>query len=266
MDLIALNPTFFAYFGAAGLVAALALLWGAQSKITGAALLAFGVVCSNIVYAFYAQRTLGAEGMAIAFAAIDAGFFVAFRAIRRRGTRLDRTRWAGLLVAVQAAMFCVDLAGGVDGALIRSLVWNYLLNGLTVLALVICAVSFAPKSGAEARDVLKMKLLYLRADLFRARAAAGMPMNGKNDALTSVDAQIGDRLRSARELRRWSQEELSRQTGASVAQIERFETGAERVSAAALFELARLLSVEIGYFYEGLESGGLAQPRPAGET
>ena len=163
-------------------------------------------------------------------------------------------------------MFCVDLAGGVDGALIRSLVWNYLLNGLTVLALVICAVSFAPKSGAEARDVLKMKLLYLRADLFRASAAAGMPMNGKNDALTSVDAQIGDRIRSARELRRWSQEELSRQTGASVAQIDRFETGAERVSAEALFELARLLSVEIGYFYEGLESGAAARPRPAEET
>lgn len=266
MDLIALNPTFFAYFGSTALVAALALLWGGQSKITGAALLAFGVVYSNIVYAFYAQRMLGTEGMAIAFAALDAGFFAAFRAIGRRGTRLDRTRWAGLLVAVQAAMFCVDLASGVDGALIRSLVWNYLVNGLTVVALAICAVAFTPKSGREAHEILRLKLLYLREDLFRARAAVGLPMNGKNEALTSVDAQIGDRIRSARELRRWSQEELSRQTGASVAQIDRFEAGAERVSAAALFELARLLSVDIGYFYEGLETGGFARPRPAGET
>lgn len=266
MELIGLNPTFFAYFGAAALVAALAFLWGGQSKITGAALLAFGVVYSNIVYAFYTQRMFGTAGMAIAFGALDAAYFAAFGAISRRGTRLDRTRWAGLLVLVQAAMFGVDLAAGVSDALVRSLVWNYLVNGLTVMALVICAVAFTPKSGREAREILRLKLLYLRADLFRARAAVGLPMNGKNEALTFVDARIGDRIRSARELRRWSQEELSRQTGASVAQIDRFETGAERVSAAALFELARLLSVEIGYFYEGLESGAAARPRPAEET
>ena len=49
-----------------------------------------------------------------------------------------------------------------------------------------------------------------------------------------------------------TQQSLAEQVGIRFQQIQKYECGANRVSAARLFELSEALSVPIQYFYEGL--------------
>ena len=53
-----------------------------------------------------------------------------------------------------------------------------------------------------------------------------------------------------------SQEALGEKVGLSFQQIQKYEKGANRISASRLFELTRILEVEISYFFEGYETSG----------
>ena len=44
--------------------------------------------------------------------------------------------------------------------------------------------------------------------------------------------------------------------GLSFQQIQKYEKGANRISASRLFELTRILEVDISYFFEGFETSG----------
>jgi len=50
-----------------------------------------------------------------------------------------------------------------------------------------------------------------------------------------------------------TQEQLSAVLSISYQQIQKYETGTNRVSAGRLFEIAQRLDVEISYFFEGLD-------------
>lgn len=57
-----------------------------------------------------------------------------------------------------------------------------------------------------------------------------------------------------------TQAQLARALGLSFQQLQKYEQGENRVSASRLFEIARLLGTEIGFFFEGLpqaEPGGV---------
>ena len=70
---------------------------------------------------------------------------------------------------------------------------------------------------------------------------------------TSVDAKLGARLRRLRILRGVSQTELGAQLGGlTFQQIQKYERGANRISATRLYEIAVLLKVPITYFFEEL--------------
>jgi transcriptional regulator with XRE-family HTH domain len=67
-----------------------------------------------------------------------------------------------------------------------------------------------------------------------------------------VDAQIGSRIRLMRALVGISQEKLGHLLGLTFQQIQKYEKGTNRISAGRLSEVARVLSVPISSFYEGL--------------
>ncbi|HBB84228.1 MAG TPA: XRE family transcriptional regulator [Sulfitobacter sp.] len=68
-----------------------------------------------------------------------------------------------------------------------------------------------------------------------------------------VDIHVGRRLKQARTLRRQSQTDVARELKLSFQQIQKYEIGSNRIAASRLHELARILEVTPGYFFEGLD-------------
>jgi transcriptional regulator with XRE-family HTH domain len=67
-----------------------------------------------------------------------------------------------------------------------------------------------------------------------------------------IDLHLGKRLRRRRRLMKLTQEQLAAAVGVSFQQIQKYECGANRISAAQLWRLSQALEVPIGYFYEDL--------------
>jgi transcriptional regulator with XRE-family HTH domain len=67
-----------------------------------------------------------------------------------------------------------------------------------------------------------------------------------------VDIHVGQKLKQIRTLRRLSQTDVSRKLDISFQQIQKYETGSNRISASRLFELSQILDVSPSYFFEGL--------------
>jgi transcriptional regulator with XRE-family HTH domain len=74
-----------------------------------------------------------------------------------------------------------------------------------------------------------------------------------------IDRHVGERIRSRRAELGLTQEQLAEALNVSYQQIQKYETGANRISAGRIFELARKLDVDLSYFFEGLPLGD--QPR-----
>jgi len=73
-----------------------------------------------------------------------------------------------------------------------------------------------------------------------------------------VDVHVGARIRLRRTLLGMSQERLGEALGLTFQQVQKYERGANRVSASRLFDLARVLDVPISFFYDDMaeEIGG----------
>jgi len=67
-----------------------------------------------------------------------------------------------------------------------------------------------------------------------------------------IDLHVGRRLRHRRRLLGFTQQVLANHVGIRFQQIQKYECGANRVSASRLFELSEALSVPVQHFYEGL--------------
>jgi len=67
-----------------------------------------------------------------------------------------------------------------------------------------------------------------------------------------VDLHVGARIRMRRKLLGVSQERLADQLGLTFQQVQKYERGANRVSASKLYEIARALEAPVAYFFEGL--------------
>jgi transcriptional regulator with XRE-family HTH domain len=70
----------------------------------------------------------------------------------------------------------------------------------------------------------------------------------------AINRHIGDRLRGLRKNRELSQAELGAVLGVSFQQMGNYEKGKDRLSASALFILARFLGTSPATFFEGLMS------------
>ncbi|ATG41957.1 helix-turn-helix domain-containing protein [Phaeobacter piscinae] len=67
-----------------------------------------------------------------------------------------------------------------------------------------------------------------------------------------VDIHVGRRIRNRRWLVGESQQDLASKVGIRFQQIQKYETGANRVSASRLWEIAGALGVDVVHFFEGL--------------
>jgi len=68
-----------------------------------------------------------------------------------------------------------------------------------------------------------------------------------------VDQHVGKRIRHRRWLVGMTQQQLADQVGIKFQQIQKYETGANRVSASRLWDIAKSLQVDISFFFEGIE-------------
>ena len=71
----------------------------------------------------------------------------------------------------------------------------------------------------------------------------------------TTDLHVGKRLRRRRRLLGMTQQQLAESIGIRFQQIQKYECGANRVTASRLHELAVALNVPVGYFFEGLNLG-----------
>lgn len=82
-----------------------------------------------------------------------------------------------------------------------------------------------------------------------------------------IDAHVGSRVRLRRTLLGMSQEKLGDALGLTFQQVQKYERGVNRIGASRLFDLARVLDVPIGFFFDDLppEMGGnsAVRSRPA---
>jgi len=68
-----------------------------------------------------------------------------------------------------------------------------------------------------------------------------------------VDIHVGKRVRHRRWLIGMTQQQLAEQVGIKFQQIQKYETGANRISASRLWDIADALDVPVSFFFEGLE-------------
>ena len=68
-----------------------------------------------------------------------------------------------------------------------------------------------------------------------------------------VDVHVGKRVRHRRWLIGMTQQQLAQQVGIKFQQIQKYETGANRISASRLWDIAEALEVPVSFFFEGLE-------------
>ncbi|PLR22302.1 transcriptional regulator [Caulobacter zeae] len=74
-----------------------------------------------------------------------------------------------------------------------------------------------------------------------------------------IDRHVGAMIRAHRRAAGVSQEELGTALGLTFQQIQKYETGENRISASKLVEVARALSLPVGALFEGVDvvaSGG----------
>ncbi len=79
----------------------------------------------------------------------------------------------------------------------------------------------------------------------------------------SIDVQVGNRIRIRRMLIGMSQDHLGDLLGLTFQQIQKYEKGVNRIAAGRLYEVARILNVQMNFFYGGLVE---ALPPDANET
>jgi transcriptional regulator with XRE-family HTH domain len=70
----------------------------------------------------------------------------------------------------------------------------------------------------------------------------------------AIDLHVGKRLRRRRRLLGLTQQQLAESIGIRFQQIQKYECGANRVTASRLYELAVALNVPVNYFFEGLQT------------
>ena len=98
---------------------------------------------------------------------------------------------------------------------------------------------------------------------------------GRGRGIGPIDVHVGARVRVRRTLLGMSQTNLGDAIGVSYQQVQKYESGATRISANRLFALSRVLDVAIQYFFDDMptavaasspaQGGGRAKKPPSHE-
>ena len=77
----------------------------------------------------------------------------------------------------------------------------------------------------------------------------------------AVDVHVGKRIRHRRWMNGTTQQQLADAVGIKFQQIQKYETGMNRVSASRLWDIAHALDVPVTFFFEGFD-----HDQPAAES
>ena len=72
-----------------------------------------------------------------------------------------------------------------------------------------------------------------------------------------IDKNVGQRLRKRRIELGMSQQALGEILGLSFQQVQKYESGANRIAASRLYNICQTLEVEVGYFFEGIDEASV---------
>ncbi len=68
-----------------------------------------------------------------------------------------------------------------------------------------------------------------------------------------VDVHVGKRVRHRRWMVGMTQQQLAGKVGIKFQQIQKYETGMNRISASRLWDIAEALTVPVSFFFEGID-------------
>ena len=71
----------------------------------------------------------------------------------------------------------------------------------------------------------------------------------------AVDVHVGKRVRHRRWMVGMTQQQLAEAVGIKFQQIQKYETGMNRVSASRLWDIGKAMDVPVYFFFEGYEEG-----------
>lgn len=82
------------------------------------------------------------------------------------------------------------------------------------------------------------------------KVATRSKTGGTKGGPKAMDVHVGNRLRMRRSIIGWSQERLAEAVGLTFQQVQKYERGANRISASRLYDFSRVLDVDVSYFFE----------------
>lgn len=71
----------------------------------------------------------------------------------------------------------------------------------------------------------------------------------------TIECHVGLKIRELRVQLGLTQQQLAEMIGVTYQQAHKYERGVNRISAGRLYEIARVLGVDVGHFFEGLGTG-----------
>ncbi|QJE72164.1 helix-turn-helix transcriptional regulator [Aerophototrophica crusticola] len=90
----------------------------------------------------------------------------------------------------------------------------------------------------------------------KANLASPYSLSKRGEGPNPIDIHVGQRLRLRRTLLGLSQETLGEAVGITFQQLQKYERGANRISASRLFNLSQVLGVPVTFFFEDLPAQG----------
>jgi len=99
----------------------------------------------------------------------------------------------------------------------------------------------------------------------RVSVPGGKYMSDKKKAPNPIDVHVGARVRLRRSMMGWSQEKLGDNLGVTFQQIQKYEKGANRISASRMQKISEVLNTPVSFFFEDVPGsqnaalGGLAE-------
>jgi len=91
----------------------------------------------------------------------------------------------------------------------------------------------------------------------RTEQSAPRPVYGRGTGVPNpIDVEVGGRIRTRRLLLGMNQQALADALDLTFQQVQKYEHGANRVSASRLAAMAKILAVPISYFFADLQSDG----------
>src|SRR5215218_10200903 len=95
-----------------------------------------------------------------------------------------------------------------------------------------------------------------------AMAAAKVTNETPRPRAQDIDRYVGARMRERRIMLGLTQQQLADLIGVTYQQAHKYEKGINRIAAGRLFTIAQALGVDVGYFFDGMDSERSFKPTP----